>query len=248
MYQKLEAKLHDVFWNAEAPDVELELIKKHLAGSSGRSLEIGCGSGRILLPLIDAGYAVDGNDVSRDMLDLLEGERDGREFQAFHGDTLDQAIEPYQHFLIPAFTLMLFEEGKVQETLEYIAKKAQQGATLYATTFMPWAEICGELEEDEWYKDHDAESSEGAKAVCRTKFTIDRTYQKLKRTHRYTYRTRDGKKELQESEQVLRWYTFMEMSSLLENAGWQVEKTIFDLNVEEDSTNAHLYTFEATLR
>ena len=45
MYQKLEAKLHDVFWNAEAPDVELELIKKHLAGSSGRSLEIGCGSG-----------------------------------------------------------------------------------------------------------------------------------------------------------------------------------------------------------
>ena len=78
MYEKLEARLHDVFWEAEAPGVELDLIQQHLSGSKGRCLEIGCGSGRILLPLLDAGYLVDGVDVSQDMLELLKqrwGER-----------------------------------------------------------------------------------------------------------------------------------------------------------------------------
>jgi SAM-dependent methyltransferase len=43
-----------------------------LAGESGGSvLELGCGSGRVLLPLADAGYSVTGMDIDGGMLDLL---------------------------------------------------------------------------------------------------------------------------------------------------------------------------------
>ena len=103
MYKDLEAKLHDVFWNAEAPDVELGLIREFLEGRGGKSLEIGCGSGRILLPLREAGFEVDGNDVSRDMLDLLEAAEGGDVPELFHGVTLDQDVSGYQQLLPQLF-------------------------------------------------------------------------------------------------------------------------------------------------
>ena len=246
MYRSLEAKLHDIFWNAEAPGLELELIRQQLEGKPGKALEIGCGSGRILVPLNEAGFEVDGNDVSEDMLALLEEQRGEQKFKAFHGVTTEQDISEYRHFLVPAFTFMLFEEGEVEATLRYIRENAAEGATLYFTIFMPWAEICGELDEKQWYKDHEAESSDGSTAQCRTQFSIDRTHQMLYRKHRYTLRERNGKKEDYESAQTLRWFSYMEMCALLESTGWKVDKSVFDLDLEANSENAHLYTLTAT--
>jgi len=122
MYQGLEAQLHDVFWEAEAPGVELELIKHHLSGREGRVLEIGCGSGRILLPLLEAKYMVDGLDVSKDMLAILENNKQAhQDCKLIHGEVIGTDIKPYKHFLIPAFTLMLMGENGGLETLRYIS-------------------------------------------------------------------------------------------------------------------------------
>ena len=109
MYKGLEAKLHDVFWDVEAGGVELELIKTHLGESQEHCLEIGCGSGRILLPLLEEGYKVDGNDVSEDMVGLLKANlalqnasgktpEKSTEPVIFHGKTIDQDVSKYKHF------------------------------------------------------------------------------------------------------------------------------------------------------
>ncbi len=246
MYKSLEARLHDVFWNAEAPGLELKLILEHLEGREGKCFEIGCGSGRILLPLNEQGFHTDGNDISQDMLNLLEKERAEGVFKVFDKALEEIDISSYTHFLVPAFTFMLMPEGGVEKALRYISEHAPVGATLYFTIFMPWAEICGELEEGEWYKDHEAENVDGAKASCKTQFTIDRTHQCVHRKHKYLYRSKEGEKEKYISEQQLRWFTYQEMSFLLKQTGWEVEKSIFDLDPEADSENAHLYTFIAT--
>ena len=66
----------------------------------------------------------------------------------------------------------MFMEGEVENVLKYLADQAMPGATLYITVFMPWAEICGELEEGEWYQDHEAETAEGDQASCKTQFSL----------------------------------------------------------------------------
>lgn len=248
MYRSLEARLHDIFWNTEAPDLELNLILDHLQNRAGKCFEIGCGSGRILLPLNAQGFHTDGNDTSQDMLDLLKQNQAEADIQLFNLPVEDVDVSSYQHFLVPAFTFMLMEEGSVEKTLRYLSANAADNASLYFTIFMPWAEICGELEEQEWYKDHEAENLDGGKASCKTQFTIDRTHQLLHRKHKYSYRSKVGAKEQYESEQHLRWFTYQEIILLLKQTGWEVEKSIFDFDPEADSENAHIYTIIATCK
>ena len=54
-YTSLEALLHDAFWADEGEPVELAMLDELLRGQPGLSLEIGCGSGRLLLPLLVVG-------------------------------------------------------------------------------------------------------------------------------------------------------------------------------------------------
>lgn len=257
MYKGLEARLHDVFWDVEAGGVELELIKSHLGETQEHCLEIGCGSGRILLPLLEEGYKIDGNDVSEDMVELLKenlaiqnSTNDTVEKlpppAIFHGKTIDQDVSKYKNIIIPAFTLMLMSEDEASETLTYLNKSTEEGTSLYITVFMPWAEICGELEEKVWYKDHEAKNKDGSLARCKTQFEIDRTFQILKRKHKYMLKQSNGMKEEEQSEQQLRWYCYNEFLMLLKINGWEHQRTIFDLDAEADSENAHIYTFIAT--
>lgn len=241
MYQSLEAKLHDVFWNAEAPDVELDFLKEYLKNNPGKTLEIGCGSGRVLLPLNAEGFHVDGNDVSKDMLDLIQEKPEGVEL--FHGTTLEQDISQYKNIIVPAFTFMLMSEGELKNTLAYIFEKTSHEATIYFTLFIPWAEICGELDEARWYDDHDAQHPDRSKASCRTRYTIDRTQQILTRKHKYKLNKPDKSVESHDSEQVLRWYYLKEMNLLLDACGWKPNKMIYDFDPSAKGENAHLLTF-----
>lgn len=64
------AELYDLEHNDFDADVELLLNYAEVVGDP--ILEVGCGSGRILLPLAEAGFTVTGIDNSRPMLDRAE--------------------------------------------------------------------------------------------------------------------------------------------------------------------------------
>jgi 2-polyprenyl-3-methyl-5-hydroxy-6-metoxy-1,4-benzoquinol methylase len=58
------------YWAAENLDAsELDLYREHLRSPI---LDAGCGTGRLLSPLHEEGYDVDGCDVSSDMLARVE--------------------------------------------------------------------------------------------------------------------------------------------------------------------------------
>jgi SAM-dependent methyltransferase len=61
-----DALLYDHEYRRRRDDVR---FYQRLAPSSGEILELGCGSGRLLLPLCRAGHTVTGVDLSRTMLD-----------------------------------------------------------------------------------------------------------------------------------------------------------------------------------
>lgn len=62
------ARLYDLFYDGLTEDIDMYRGFAERAG--GRVLEIGCGTGRVAIPLAQAGHAVTGVDRSRAMLDL----------------------------------------------------------------------------------------------------------------------------------------------------------------------------------
>lgn len=230
MYRQLEAILHDAFWEEEGEAAELPLIGHFLKQYPGTALELGCGSGRLLLPLMAKGFLIEGLDCSAEMLALCRERATTTipvlhqaEIEDFDTGTLFGAI------LIPAFTLQLLCPGRLPAILDNIKRHLQPGGGLYLTTFIPWAEITGELEQGEWFLDQEITLPAGNAARCQTCFQIERLSQRLAREHRYEVLDADGQvTETSTSCHELSWYWPREMKAMLRDAGFTVQEVIGD--------------------
>jgi SAM-dependent methyltransferase len=247
-YISLEAFLHDIFWDAEGEAAELPLLLDFLRAHPGDSLEIGCGSGRLLLPLLEAGHTVEGLELSRDMLNLCRQNSFVRKLHPVlhHGDmtTFDPGRR-YTSILVPAFTLQLAENPAA--ALARFATLLEPRGSLYLTTFLPFAEIDGELPENEWYPDHEAELPDGRHAAVHTFHTLDLPHRILRREHRYAIISPGGEiLETHESDQTLRWFDRNDLEALLQAAGFTIRTVIADFDpAEQVSPDTQILTVHA---
>lgn len=249
MYQSLEAHLHDAFWAAEGASAELPLISDFLHLHPGRTLEIGCGSGRLLLPIFEQGTDIEGLEISADMVDLLQknAAASGLTPRIHHCGIEDfTAQTDYASLLVPAFTLQLFSRDQLPSILTHLHHLTTQGGGLYLTLFIPWAEITGELDEGSWYRDNEITLPDGSIARCDTRHEINRLQQTLTREHRYTLTHPSGKKEKHTATQHLQWYSLPELKLLLQDANWRIDTIITDFCPGSPSTDAHIITLYAT--
>lgn len=69
-------------WYSDISDVEATVDGVAALADGGRVLELGCGTGRLLLPLLARGVDVVGLDASRSMLDRMEVNRRAAEMTA----------------------------------------------------------------------------------------------------------------------------------------------------------------------
>ena len=239
MYTDLEAKLHDTFWEQEDIISELPLLEDF--HSDKLSLEIGCGSGRLLLPLLKRGTPIDGVELSSEMVEILHNNADKldlhpklNEQQIHTANIIDCPLEKkYERVSVPAFTAQLLSRENFQTMLKQAQNYTSDDAQLYLTLFIPWAEIAGELSEGDWYLDHEAPVGENknSKAVCKTKFSINRLNQQLSRKHHYTVTHPSGKKQEHRSSQEIQWYNYQEIKLILKLAGWKETMLITDLEL-----------------
>jgi SAM-dependent methyltransferase len=227
-YQSLEATLHDVFWASEGPSLEWPLLRDFLQKHPGRSLEIGCGSGRLLLPLLDEGFTVDGLELSPEMLDLCHQQSAHSGLMLYQGSMDDwKAPQPYASVMVPAFTLQLSRDPVA--ALQHFATLLDNQGALYLSTFTPLAEILGELAENEWYPDHQTQLADGQLATIHTKHQIHREQQVLHRQHRYEIHNEQGERTAaHESSQQLHWFTREQLKKHLKSAGFIIESQIPD--------------------
>lgn len=70
LYEGYFAEFYDKFTGASLTD--LDNFLPHLEEKGGPVLELGCGTGRLLIKIAQKGYKVTGLDISRSMLDILE--------------------------------------------------------------------------------------------------------------------------------------------------------------------------------
>lgn len=248
-YLSLEAKLHDPFWANEGKAAELPLLCNFLKDHPGRSLEIGSGSGRLLFPLLREKFEIEGLELSPDMLALARdtAEREGLKPLLHEGNQDDFTLPGlYSAIAIPAFTLQLSEDP--QGVLGRCHEHLEPGGGLYITTFLPWVEIVGEMEEGEWEDDNAHSFEDGSVGICRTRMTINRIGQRLHREHHYRlFDSDDRLLEEHTSEQDLHWFWEKEMRLMLEKVGFSVDRVIHDFDpTVQDETAPHVMTFLST--
>ncbi len=256
MYSHLEATLHDLFWAAEGPPAELPILEQFLNEHPGPALELGCGSGRLLLPLRANGYLIEGLDNSPDMLQLCRNQPSGEDVILHHASMEDfDTGAKYGAITIPAFTLQLIPIETIPEVLANIRRHLHPDGGLYLTTFIPWAEITGELESDTWYADQETQLENGNTARCHTRFQIQRLSQLLTREHRYeisSQKSLTSKEKVLESSETthhLTWFWPRELTMMLHHAGFSIEKLITDFDPEADFDNdGQILTVIATPR
>lgn len=251
MYQSLEAELHDLFWEAEGPSAELPLLRKFLAHHPGKTLELGCGSGRLLLPLVKEGFDIEGLDNSPEMIRLAQDNAKEQLLNpALHCCDLS-ALNPglsYQAIAIPAFTLQLLSDPIT--TVRRISELVPSGGGLYFSVFYPWAELQGDLPEDEFYPDHSLTLPDGNQAKLFTKHSLDREAQILTRSHHYQLLSRGETIREHRSTQIIRYCEEEDWQHLLDACGFRVQKTFRDFQLENigDDETTGVTTFLAVRR
>ena len=245
-YLSLEAELHDAFWEAEDDGSEVRLMEGFLKKFPGPALEVGAGSGRLMFPLIQKGLEVEGLELSRDMLDL--GEKRARNLcihPVMHeGDMMTwRGPRRFASLLAPAFTLQLAPDPA--EALRHWHSLIENHGGLYLTVFMPYAELLGDLPENEWYDDHFATLPDGREGLLETRHTLDRERQIVHREHRYTLSGDPPLTHL--SRQSVRWIEHPEMLSLLEECGFRPERFFVDFDPTREVADPDRIDFDGIL-
>ena len=69
-YSKLSSEVYDIDKYIGLSFGDVEFYSKRLDSCKGKILEPGVGTGRILIPLLEKGFEVDGFDISEEMLEI----------------------------------------------------------------------------------------------------------------------------------------------------------------------------------
>lgn len=233
MYRSLEARLHDAFWSTEGPAVELPILRSFLTGYPGPALEIGCGSGRLLLPLLAENFPIEGLELSEEMITLCQQQCPE---VILHQGNMDDWLSPktYASLLVPAFSLQLSRDPAA--ALQHFSHLLTTDGMLYLSTFTPLAEIMGDLPENQWYPDHQVVLEDKSLASLHTSHRVHREQQLLERHHRYEIHNDAG--ELlasHESKQRIFWITREQLKKMLQDAGFTMIRQFADFKPSRKS-------------
>jgi SAM-dependent methyltransferase len=244
------APLYDAFPFADDLQIYLELA----AAQGGRVLELGCGTGRVALPLLQAGHRVTGVDVSPAMLAILQRklqvagpevmsrstlvQADMRDFQL--DEQFDLAIVPVKSFAY------LLERADQQRALSAAMAHLRPGGLLAIDLLHPspaWLmEPPGSLRQDlAQYV-----PAMGA-TVIRTETAVSTDLAAQLRVIRSAYEVIDAAGRV--TKRVVEWpYRYQhrfEAELLLEGAGFQVEAVHGGYRREPFSSDSRLMLFLA---
>lgn len=251
-YQDLCTEFYDITKPQAGPD-EVAFFENMLKDKKGPFLEAMCGSGRLLIPLLKKGYAIDGVDNSSSMLASCK-----RRCQEAHinSNLFDQSLaelslpKKYEVIFIAVGSFQLISDrDEALLILKKLREHLMPGGFLLIDTFIPWdcikPAIRGEcylsprlyqLTDNKKCFSHNAEIN-----LVQTT-TINPQEQLTVTEGRYEKKV-DGKIVATEDERLaIRWYYRYEFELFLEKAGFS-SVTMHDIVFEH---NPQSIVYQAT--
>ena len=143
MYNQIAYYYHLTHQNL---DEDLPFLQQQAQQTSGPILELGCGTGRILLPLARAGHTLTGLDNSAEMLAIAQQQIDEEEDHTASHISLHEGDMSHFHLsekfalcLIPYNTIMHLDEQQLKDCLDSVKKSLIPNGRLIIDTINPHA-------------------------------------------------------------------------------------------------------------
>jgi SAM-dependent methyltransferase len=235
-YQSI-AELYDyVVPYRDRPDVAFFVEAAKVSG--GPVLEIGCGTGRVLIPTAQAGIEISGLDLSPHMLAvcrerlslepepvrsrvrLVEG--DMRHFELSRTFSLvTLPFRPFQH---------LTTTGDQLACLDCIHRHLETGGKLILDIFNPWLEaLASQTINEEMAEEPEFTIPDGRRVIRRHKITSRDVFNQVNYVELIYYVTHpDGRQERLVQAFPMRYLFKFEAEHLLARAGFEVEQLYAD--------------------
>ncbi len=251
-YTGLEASLYDHFWaNENLDDVGFHFELARLQG--GNVLDVGCGTGRILIPLAGEGIEVAGVDNALEMLALCRKKMSAAKVKAKlyrqSMELLDLGGKRFDTVMVPGASFQLLsDDAAAEEVLRRLDKHLSPEGQLLITMFIPWFELGNDALSGHWRLHKEAiRESDDARIVCQTASELDRHDQVMRVWNRYEVYSAEGElRETQLKEMRLRWYYRNEFCRILRAAGFREVVTYGDFEDDEAGDGHSVITYRAT--
>lgn len=239
-YRSLCTQFYDLSKPRPPQDV-YEFYRKYVAAAKGPILEPMCGTGRFLLPLLAEGFAVEGFDASRHMLEKLHKKAQAMNLQpVVWQDYLENfhCEAPPDLIFIAAGSFGLITDLTMAQTcLTHIAQQlSEEGIFVFEvetlaaepTTFNVWRQ---------------SEYPDETNKIVRGYFA-DRAFQDQVLTTECCYELWEGERKLQSETEFLkvRYYSPQIMMDMLHKAGFKSIKMVhaFDQDQVVQDTDAEI--------
>jgi SAM-dependent methyltransferase len=220
------ARLYD--WEHDQYLVDADVQVAFARRFGGPVLELACGTGRLMAPLAQAGFAVTGVDSSAPMLERARARLEALGIQA---ELVSQRLEQlsldgrYRTIIIGLDSFGLFIKREAQIA---VLRAARQHATHDARLIVDVANgnLRGNNEPNEELR-HDLTMPDPETGRPITKFVLRRAKPSEQLDElMFFYDEQDERGYLRRSmvELKLRWFTRFELELLLQTAGWQVDE------------------------
>ncbi|MGA7729908.1 MAG: class I SAM-dependent methyltransferase [Chloroflexia bacterium] len=190
-------------------------------------LDVGCGTGRLLLDFMADGVDIDGVDNSPEMLALLREKAEGLGLQPnVYQQTMEALALPrkYRTIIVPSssFQLVISPED-AGEAMRRFHAHLLSGGTLAMPFMILWSEASGHNTTWDWHNSGEAVRPDGLTVRRWSRSTFD-TLEKLEHTEDRFELLRDG--EVIDTENHVRspgvrWYTQEEAVALYREAGFE---------------------------
>jgi SAM-dependent methyltransferase len=246
------APYYDLEHGSYDADIELYLGYAGMIGSP--ILELGCGTGRLLVPLAQAGYDVSGIDSSPAMIELAHERLAAEglpEVNARVGDMCVPDHYPNSHFrlVFAAFNAFLHLETR-QEQLAALAaarRVLHHNGLLIVDIFQPTPAVLQNLD-DQFRLDGQWSLPSGERIDRISSWRLHVAEQRIETTLFYDRLLASGELRRTVASYVTRYVHRFEMEGLLEEAGFAIEGIYGSYQLEPLDDNSRTMIFVAHRR
>jgi len=234
------------FYDLEHGDYDEDLpFYEALARRTGSPLlEIGCGTGRLLVPLAVSGFAVTGVDISSAMLSLARAKADkagvGERVHLVQADARDLHLD--QQYAMAFISLNTFTHfltrGDQLRLLESVRRHLQPGGILIIDLFNPAVSLARNMD-GQMVHDWIRPQPEGTGKVIKYSSTrLDEAAQKVHVTWFYQVLDSKGNDRWTVLPFSLRYLQRSELELLLERSGFRAERVYGSYELDDFSEDS----------
>jgi len=225
-YRGMLASTWDLIRGDTSDWPDRQFFREIIQRSGEPALDVGCGTGRLLLDYMASGFQIDGVDVSPEMIALCREKALERSLQPTlylqAVETLDLPRK-YRTIIIPSCTFQLvFDQQAAMAALDRFSHHLLPGGMLALSVWHIKRD--GPAEWSDWYLIAEKERPEDGKTVRRQERSMYDPDTQLRHTENRYELLENGRVVYQEDHRrspELRNYTLAQLSDLLAEAGFE---------------------------